>query len=68
MVSLLVVSATPNLTLCERAVGMTVRQTRWKKVVLDAIHGTGFGEALHTDVDRSMRDFASHDHVGYDVD
>ena len=68
MVSLLVVSATPNQTLCGRAVGMTVPQTRWKKVVLGAIHGTGVGGALRTDVDRSVMDFASHDHVGYDVD
>ena len=62
------ISATLNLTLCERAVGMTVRQTRWKNVVLDAIHGTGVRWALHTSVSRSVRDSDSHDHVGYDVD
>ena len=64
----LMVSATLNLTLCGRAVGMTVRQTRWRKVVLGAIHGTGVGGALRTGVDRSVRDSASHDHVGHDVD
>ena len=62
------VSATLNQTLCGRAVGMTVRQTRWKKVVSDAIHDTGVGGALRTGVGRSVRDSASHDHVGYDVD
>ena len=62
------VSATLNQTLCGRAVGMTARQTRWKEVVLGAIHGTGVGGALRTGVGRSVRDSASHDHVGYDVD
>ena len=64
----LMVLATPNQRLCGRAVGMAVRQTRWRKVVLGATHGTGVGGALRTGVGRSVRDSASHDHVGYDVD